>query len=137
MCGHDSYCSNCTFSKCWSTQVIADESTNFYNSTHILEALLCYSDYSQFNKCEGVQLERERNVEVKTTKTENLLLLQCVVLYWVTSSVCGLFQNLVLMHPGLHRVLRLPPVASEPKEPYRHLWSKLMKKVSGKKNAVE
>ncbi|KAK8389277.1 hypothetical protein O3P69_020906 [Scylla paramamosain] len=61
----------------------------------------------------------------------------CVALYWVTSSVCGLLQNLLLMHPGLNRALRLPPVASHLQQPYSHLWLQLLKKVSRKGNAQE
>ena len=69
--------------------------------------------------------------------TRNLFLLQCVALYWVTSSVCGLLQNLVLMHPGLHKVLRLPPISFQHQEPYRHLWFQLLKKAARKKDAQE
>ncbi|XP_045135736.1 cytochrome c oxidase assembly protein COX18, mitochondrial-like isoform X3 [Portunus trituberculatus] len=61
----------------------------------------------------------------------------CVALYWVTSSVCGLLQNLVLMHPGFHRALRLPPVVSQSQQPYHHLWLQLLKKMSKKGSAQE
>ncbi|XP_050701131.1 cytochrome c oxidase assembly protein COX18, mitochondrial-like isoform X1 [Eriocheir sinensis] len=61
----------------------------------------------------------------------------CVVLYWVTSSAYGLAQNLALMHPGLQRVLRLPPVTSQPPNPYQYMWSNLLKKVSRRKVAQD
>ncbi|XP_045135735.1 cytochrome c oxidase assembly protein COX18, mitochondrial-like isoform X2 [Portunus trituberculatus] len=67
----------------------------------------------------------------------NLLIIECVALYWVTSSVCGLLQNLVLMHPGFHRALRLPPVVSQSQQPYHHLWLQLLKKMSKKGSAQE
>lgn len=61
----------------------------------------------------------------------------CVALYWVTSSVCGLLQNLLLMHPGLHRTMGFPPIASQLQQPYHHLWLQLLKKVSRKGNVQE
>ncbi|XP_045516632.1 cytochrome c oxidase assembly protein COX18, mitochondrial [Pieris brassicae] len=45
----------------------------------------------------------------------------CLCLYWVTSSIFGLIQNLCLLSPSLRRKLRIPLVPSELEDPYRHL----------------
>ncbi|XP_068205035.1 cytochrome c oxidase assembly protein COX18, mitochondrial [Palaemon carinicauda] len=52
----------------------------------------------------------------------------CVVLYWVTSSVCGLVQNVALMHPQLRQACGIPKTASQNPTPYRHLWLQLQKR---------
>lgn len=56
----------------------------------------------------------------------------CVVLYWVTSSVCGLTQNLALMHPRLRQACGIPLTASQNPTPYQHLWEQLQNKLTRK-----
>ncbi|XP_053683423.1 cytochrome c oxidase assembly protein COX18, mitochondrial [Sabethes cyaneus] len=45
----------------------------------------------------------------------------CLCLYWVTSSACGLGQNLLLMSPRFKRLVGIPLVPSEIANPYRHI----------------
>lgn len=44
--------------------------------------------------------------------------LQCVSLYWATSSAFGLLQNLILLSPKLRRFAKVPITASELPHPY-------------------
>ncbi|XP_037799623.1 cytochrome c oxidase assembly protein COX18, mitochondrial-like [Penaeus monodon] len=60
----------------------------------------------------------------------------CVILYWVTSSACGLAQNLALMHPGLRRMCRIPYTPSERKHPYQHLWAQMQKRLRRKSKEI-
>lgn len=48
----------------------------------------------------------------------------CLCLYWVTSSACGLGQNLLLMSPRFKRLVGVPQVPSEIARPYQHVKDK-------------
>lgn len=61
---------------------------------------------------------------------------QCVILYWVTSSACGVAQNLALMHPGLRRMCRIPYTPSERENPYQHLWAQMQKRLRRKSKEI-
>ncbi|XP_071527952.1 cytochrome c oxidase assembly protein COX18, mitochondrial [Panulirus ornatus] len=58
----------------------------------------------------------------------------CVTLYWVTSSMCALVQNLALMHPQVRHLCGIPQSPSERERPYHHLWMQLQKRVKKKKD---
>ncbi|XP_041979108.1 cytochrome c oxidase assembly protein COX18, mitochondrial [Aricia agestis] len=45
----------------------------------------------------------------------------CMCLYWTTSSVFGLAQNLCLLSPSLRRKLKIPEAPSELEQPYSHI----------------
>ncbi|XP_055606874.1 cytochrome c oxidase assembly protein COX18, mitochondrial [Uranotaenia lowii] len=45
----------------------------------------------------------------------------CLCLYWVTSSACGLAQNLLTMSPRFKRLVGVPQVPSEIARPYSHI----------------
>lgn len=45
----------------------------------------------------------------------------CLCLYWTTSSLFGLAQNLCLLSPSLRRKLKIPEAPSELEDPYRHM----------------
>lgn len=45
----------------------------------------------------------------------------CMCLYWTTSSVFGLAQNLCLLSPTLRRKLKIPEAPSELEKPYDHI----------------
>lgn len=49
------------------------------------------------------------------------VLLQCLVLYWTTSSAFGLIQNLILLSPKVRRFFRIPKTANELQKPYTHI----------------
>ncbi|KAK8730820.1 hypothetical protein OTU49_007949 [Cherax quadricarinatus] len=63
----------------------------------------------------------------------NLIIIECVSLYWVISNTCGLAQNLALMHPGLRQLCGIPYSSSQRANPYQHLWQQLQKKVIKKR----
>ncbi|XP_062542231.1 cytochrome c oxidase assembly protein COX18, mitochondrial [Armigeres subalbatus] len=48
----------------------------------------------------------------------------CLCLYWVTSSACGLGQNLLMMSPRFKRLVGVPQVPSEIARPYQHIKDK-------------
>ncbi|KAK3860312.1 hypothetical protein Pcinc_033627 [Petrolisthes cinctipes] len=54
----------------------------------------------------------------------------CITLYWVTSSVCALVQNLALMHPSVKRACGVPIAPSEQPHPYQHIRNQFIKKLS-------
>ncbi|XP_058827803.1 cytochrome c oxidase assembly protein COX18, mitochondrial [Topomyia yanbarensis] len=54
----------------------------------------------------------------------------CLCLYWVTSSACGLGQNLLLMSPRVKRLVGIPHVPSEIAQPYQHIKTNLADKYS-------
>ncbi|XP_055528709.1 cytochrome c oxidase assembly protein COX18, mitochondrial [Wyeomyia smithii] len=54
----------------------------------------------------------------------------CLCLYWVTSSACGLAQNLLLMSPRFKRLVGVPLVPSELAHPYQHIRNTLAGKFS-------
>ncbi|XP_066990367.1 cytochrome c oxidase assembly protein COX18, mitochondrial [Macrobrachium rosenbergii] len=58
----------------------------------------------------------------------------CVVLYWVTSSVCALIQNLALMHPQLRQACGIPKTPSQIPKPYQHLLSQLQNRFTRRKS---
>ncbi|XP_045772805.1 cytochrome c oxidase assembly protein COX18, mitochondrial [Maniola jurtina] len=45
----------------------------------------------------------------------------CMCLYWTTSSLFGLVQNLCLLSPSLRRKLKIPEAPSELEDPYGHM----------------
>lgn len=49
--------------------------------------------------------------------------------YWVTSSACGLSQNLLLLSPRVRRTLGIPQTQTELPEPYDHIWLKIQERV--------
>ncbi|RZC35292.1 60KD IMP domain containing protein [Asbolus verrucosus] len=51
----------------------------------------------------------------------NLAIIECLVLYWTTSSAFGLAQNLVLMSPKVRRICKIPHAPSELEQPYQHV----------------
>ncbi|XP_042231731.1 cytochrome c oxidase assembly protein COX18, mitochondrial-like isoform X2 [Homarus americanus] len=57
----------------------------------------------------------------------------CVTLYWFTSSMCGLAQNLAMMHPGLRQLCGIPQSPIQRENPYQHLWTQLQKKMTKKR----
>ncbi|XP_064091224.1 cytochrome c oxidase assembly protein COX18, mitochondrial-like isoform X2 [Macrobrachium nipponense] len=58
----------------------------------------------------------------------------CVVLYWVTSSVCALIQNLALMHPQLRQACGIPKTPSQMPKPYQHLLSQFQNRFTRRKS---
>jgi len=59
--------------------------------------------------------------------------LQCLSLYWATSSAFGLFQNLILLSPKLRRFAKVPITTSESPHPYLILRNKIAIKYRLKK----
>ncbi|XP_050680031.1 cytochrome c oxidase assembly protein COX18, mitochondrial [Leptidea sinapis] len=53
----------------------------------------------------------------------------CMCLYWVTSSLFGLIQNLTLLSPSLRRKLKIPEAPSELEHPYSHIKDEFSHKV--------
>ncbi|XP_047533713.1 cytochrome c oxidase assembly protein COX18, mitochondrial [Vanessa atalanta] len=53
----------------------------------------------------------------------------CMCLYWTTSSVFGLAQNLSLLSPTLRRKLKIPEAPSELEHPYSHMKEEINKKI--------
>lgn len=53
----------------------------------------------------------------------------CLCLYWVTSSIYGLGQNMLLLSPRVKRSLKIPMSPSELKNPYSHLKTKIASKL--------
>lgn len=49
----------------------------------------------------------------------------CLSLYWTTSSVYGLAQNLILMSPRLKQLLGIPKLPNAVNNPYEHLVKKI------------
>ncbi|XP_001653719.2 mitochondrial inner membrane protein COX18 [Aedes aegypti] len=52
-------------------------------------------------------------------------------LYWVTSSACGLGQNLLLMSPRFKRLVGVPQVPSEIARPYQHIKATFSTRIDG------
>jgi inner membrane protein COX18 len=50
-------------------------------------------------------------------------------LYWVSSSVFGLFQNLLILSPKVRRLVGIPKVNSELEKPYAHLLDKIKERL--------
>lgn len=48
---------------------------------------------------------------------------QCLTLYWATSSVFGLVQNVVIISPKVRRFCRIPQTPSELENPYQQVIS--------------
>lgn len=55
-------------------------------------------------------------------------------LYWTTSSVFGIFQNLLLISPKFKRFCKIPETSSEIKNPYEHLLLRIGQKFSAVKS---
>lgn len=53
----------------------------------------------------------------------------CMCLYWTTSSVFGLAQNLLLLSPSLRRKLKIPEAPSELENPYAHIKQEIKQRV--------
>lgn len=53
----------------------------------------------------------------------------CLTVYWMTSSVYGLVQNLILMSPRVKKFFRVPETPSQQKHPYIHIYTRLREKV--------
>lgn len=53
----------------------------------------------------------------------------CLCLYWVTSSIYGLGQNMFLLSPRVRRFLKIPISPSEIKNPYTNLKTKITHKL--------
>ena len=51
-----------------------------------------------------------------------------VSLYWATSGLMGLLINLMLLHPPVRRLVRIPKIPAELEHPYSHLKEKIMSK---------
>ena len=49
-----------------------------------------------------------------------------VSLYWATSGLMGVFINLLLLHPPVRRMVRIPQIPSEHSDPYNVLYQKIM-----------
>ncbi|GFG37145.1 hypothetical protein Cfor_00395 [Coptotermes formosanus] len=54
----------------------------------------------------------------------------CLSLYWVTSSVYGLVQNLVLLSPRVKRLANIPETPNQLNNPYRHIASEIRLRVN-------
>ena len=52
-----------------------------------------------------------------------------LALYWVASSSFGLIQNLLILHPKIRRLARIPIVNSEHERPYKHLVEKIRERI--------
>ncbi len=52
-----------------------------------------------------------------------------LTLYWVSSSLFGLFQNFMIMSPKVRRLARIPKVASEHEKPYLNLYNEARKRL--------
>ncbi|XP_069680104.1 cytochrome c oxidase assembly protein COX18, mitochondrial isoform X2 [Periplaneta americana] len=53
----------------------------------------------------------------------NLAIVECLNLYWVTSSTYGLMQNLVLLSPRVKKLSHIPETPSQLENPYQHIAS--------------
>jgi len=53
-----------------------------------------------------------------------------VALYWTTSSVYGLIQNLVMLSPRVRRGLKIPQTPRELQQPYKHIADQIKSKSS-------
>ncbi|CAG0921588.1 unnamed protein product [Notodromas monacha] len=51
----------------------------------------------------------------------------CVTLYWATSSLAALMQNVVIKYPQVRRALGVPKTPSESETPFKDVWNGLMK----------
>lgn len=49
----------------------------------------------------------------------------CLCIYWVSSSVYGLLQNLLLLSPKIRRAVGIPITPSEVKQPFQRLMNSL------------
>jgi mitochondrial inner membrane protein COX18 len=50
-------------------------------------------------------------------------------LYWVSSSLFGLLQNLTILSPKIRRIAQIPKVDSELENPYNHLYTKIKERL--------
>ncbi|KAK7605449.1 hypothetical protein V9T40_007307 [Parthenolecanium corni] len=46
---------------------------------------------------------------------------KCIILYWLTSSLFGLFQNILFIHPKTRKMLRIPHHSTLRKDPFAHI----------------
>lgn len=53
----------------------------------------------------------------------------CMCLYWTTSSLFGLLQNLCLLSPSLRRKLKIPEAPSELENPYKHMKEEISERI--------
>ncbi|XP_052741287.1 cytochrome c oxidase assembly protein COX18, mitochondrial [Bicyclus anynana] len=53
----------------------------------------------------------------------------CMCLYWTTSSLFGLAQNLCLLSPSLRRKLKIPESPSELEDPYGHMKQEITQRI--------
>ena len=53
-------------------------------------------------------------------------------LYWTTSSLCGLVQNLILLSPKVRRTCGIPATSSQREKPYTHIKNSFKEKYSFK-----
>jgi len=51
-----------------------------------------------------------------------------VSLYWATSGLMGVLINLMLLHPPVRRLMKIPKIPAELEHPYSHLKEKIMSK---------
>lgn len=58
-----------------------------------------------------------------------------ITLYWVTSSTCGLVQNVVMRSVGVQRALRVPHVPGMSLTPYKDMWEIAKKKYMWRKRS--
>lgn len=49
-----------------------------------------------------------------------------VSLYWATSGLMGVLINLVLLHPPVRRMVRIPRIPAEHSDPYNNLLQKIV-----------
>ncbi|XP_014671250.1 PREDICTED: mitochondrial inner membrane protein COX18-like [Priapulus caudatus] len=56
-----------------------------------------------------------------TISSDMFCVLQCLSLYWVSSSTFGLAQNVALKFPSVRRACRIPPAPSESQTPFRDM----------------
>ncbi|XP_068085088.1 cytochrome c oxidase assembly protein COX18, mitochondrial isoform X2 [Anabrus simplex] len=61
----------------------------------------------------------------------NLAIIECLNLYWATSSAYGLIQNIFLMSPRVKRICGIPRTPSTQDKPYQHIASQLKNKTAG------
>ncbi|KAF2899096.1 hypothetical protein ILUMI_07085 [Ignelater luminosus] len=58
----------------------------------------------------------------------------CVALYWTTSSMYGLAQNLILLSPKVKRFCHIPQTSSELEKPYTHIFNGIKRRVNSISN---
>lgn len=46
---------------------------------------------------------------------------KCITLYWLTSSLFGIFQNILFIHPKTRKMLRIPHTENLRKDPFVHI----------------